>query len=241
LSKRNTEEVKMKRGKRYRELIKLIDRNRLYSLDEATDLLKQTAKAKFDETIDLAARLGVDPRQADQNVRGTVSLPYGTGTSKRVIVFTTGEERIREAQEAGANVVGGEDLVERIQGGWMEFDAAIATPDMMRVISRLGRILGPAGLMPNPRSGTVTEDVSKTVKEIKAGRIEYRFERSAPIIHVPIGKASFNKEQIKENISTFMSEIIRVRPASARGRYIRSVAVSATMGPGIKLDPQQFV
>jgi large subunit ribosomal protein L1 len=230
----------MKKGKRYRELFKLIDRNRLYNLDEATDLLKQTANAKFDETIDLATRLGVDPRQSDQNIRGTISLPHGTGTSKRVLVFTTGEERIREAEETGADFVGGEDLVERIQGGWMEFDAAIATPDMMRVISRLGRILGPAGLMPNPRSGTVTEDIGATVNEIKAGRIEYRFERSAPIIHVPVGKASFEKEQIKENISIFMGEIVRVRPASARGRYIRSIAVSATMGPGIKLDPQQF-
>jgi len=230
----------MKRGKRYGELIKLIDRNRLYNLDEAADLLKQTASAKFDETIDLATRLGVDPRQADQNIRGTVSLPHGTGTSKRVLVFTTGEERIQEAEGAGADFVGGEDLVEQIQSGWMEFDAAIATPDMMRVISRLGRILGPAGLMPNPRSGTVTEDIGKAVNEIKAGRIEYRFERSAPIIHVPVGKVSFAKEQIEENISIFMSEIVGVRPASARGRYIRSIAVSATMGPGIKLDPQQF-
>jgi large subunit ribosomal protein L1 len=230
----------MKRGKIYRELVKLVDRNKFYNLDEAADLLKQTAKAKFDETIDLATRLGVNPRQSDQNIRGTISLPHGTGTTMRVLVFTTGEERIQEAEEAGADFVGGEELVERIQDGWMEFDAAIATPDMMRVISRLGRILGPAGLMPNPRSGTVTEDVGQTVKEIKGGRIEYRFERSAPIIHVPVGKASFEKEQIKENIAVFMSEIVRVRPASARGRYIRSIAVSTTMGPGIKLDPQQF-
>lgn len=230
----------MKRGKRYKELVKLIDKNRLYSLDEAADLLKQTANAKFNETIDLATRLGVDPRQADQNIRGTVSLPHGTGTSKRVIVFTAGEERIQEAKEAGADIVGAEDLVEQIQGGWMDFDAAVATPDMMRIISRLGRILGPAGLMPNPRSGTVTEDIGSTISEIKAGRIEYRFERSAPIIHIPVGKASFEEEQIKENISTFMAEIIRVRPASARGRYVRSIAVSTTMGPGIKLEPQQF-
>jgi large subunit ribosomal protein L1 len=230
----------MKRGKRYRELAKLVDRNKFYNLDEAADLLKQTAKAKFDETIDLATRLGVNPRQSDQNIRGTISLPHGTGTTMRVLVFTTGEERIQEAEEAGADFVGGEELVERIQDGWMEFDAAIATPDMMRVISRLGRILGPAGLMPNPRSGTVTEDVGQTVREIKGGRIEYRFERSAPIIHVPVGKASFEKEQIKENIAVFMSEIVRARPASARGRYIRSIAVSTTMGPGIKLDPQQF-
>lgn len=230
----------MKRGKKYRELLKLIDKNRLYSLDEAADLLKQMATAKFDETIDLATRLSVDPRQAEQNIRGTISLPHGTGTSKRVIVFTTGEDRIREAKEAGADVVGAEDLVEQIQGGWLEFDAAVATPDMMRIISRLGRILGPAGLMPNPRSGTVTEDIGATISEIKAGRIEYRFERSAPIIHVPVGKASFEKEQIKENISTFMGEIIRVKPASARGRYVRSIAVSTTMGPGIKLEPQQF-
>jgi large subunit ribosomal protein L1 len=230
----------MKRGKRYRELAKLVDRNKFYNLDEAADLLKQTAKAKFDETIDLATRLGVNPRQSDQNIRGTISLPHGTGTTMRVLVFTSGEERIQEAEESGADFVGGEELVERIQDGWMEFDAAIATPDMMRVISRLGRILGPAGLMPNPRSGTVTEDVGQTVREIKGGRIEYRFERSAPIIHVPVGKASFEKEQIKENIAVFMSEIVRVRPASARGRYIRSIVVSTTMGPGIKLDPQQF-
>ena len=161
----------MKRGKRYRELAKLVERNRLYILAEAADLLKQTASAKFDETIDLAAKLGVDPRQADQNIRGTVSLPHGTGTSKRVLVFTSGDERIREAEEAGADFVGGEDLVEQIQGGWMEFDSAIATPDMMRIISRLGRILGPAGLMPNPRSGTVTEDLGSTINEVKAGRL----------------------------------------------------------------------
>jgi large subunit ribosomal protein L1 len=230
----------MKRGKRYRELIKLVDKNKLYNLDEAVDLLKRTASAKFDETIDLAAKLGVDPRQADQNIRGTVSLPNGTGKSMRVLVFTSGEDKIQEAKGAGADFVGGEDLVQKIQDGWMEFDAAVATPDMMRIISRLGRILGPAGLMPNPKSGTVTEDIGRAVREIKAGRIEYRFERTAPIIHVPVGKISFEPEQIKENISTFMTELIRMRPASARGRYIRSTVVSNTMGPGIKLDLQQF-
>ena len=230
----------MKHSKRYIELMKLVDRTKLHELDEAVDLLKQTANTKFDETVDLATKLGVDPKQADQNIRGTVSLPHGTGKSMRVVVFADGENNIRAAEEAGAETVGGEDLVERIQGGWMEFDAAVAMPDMMRVISRLGRVLGPLGLMPNPKAGTVTEDVGQAVRDIKAGRIEYRFERDSPIIHVPAGKISFEKHQITENISTVMGELIRVRPASAKGRYIRSVIVSATMGPGIKLNPQQF-
>lgn len=230
----------MKHSKRYIELMKLVDRTKLHELDEAVGLLKQTANTKFDETIDLATKLGVDPQQADQNIRGTVSLPHGTGKSMRVVVFADGENNIRAAEEAGAETVGGEDLVERIQGGWMEFDAAVAMPDMMRIISRLGRVLGPLGLMPNPKAGTVTEDVGQAVRDIKAGRIEYRFERDSPIIHVPAGKVSFEKHQITENISTVMGELIRVRPASAKGRYIRSVIVSATMGPGIKLNPQQF-
>ncbi len=230
----------MKHSKRYIELMKLVDRTKLHELDEAVDLLKQTANTKFDETVDLATKLGVDPKQADQNIRGTVSLPHGTGKSMRVVVFADGENNIRAAEEAGAETVGGEDLVERIQGGWMEFDAAVAMPDMMRVISRLGRVLGPLGLMPNPKAGTVTEDVGQAVRDIKAGRIEYRFERDSPIIHVPAGKMSFEKHQITENISTVMGELIRVRPASAKGRYIRSIIVSATMGPGIKLNPQQF-
>ena len=229
-----------KRGKRYNESVNLVDRAKFYALDEAVTLLKQTAKVKFDETIDLAARLGVDPRHADQNIRGTVALPHGTGKSMRVIVFAEGD-KAREAEEAGADEVGTEDLVEKIVDGWMEFDATLATPDLMRTIMpQLGRILGPRGLMPNPKAGTVTMDVEDTIRNIKAGQIEYRVEKESGIVHVPVGKASFDDQQIKENIQTIMTTLVRARPGSLKGRYLRSVAISSTMGPSIRLDTQQF-
>lgn len=229
-----------KRGKRYNESVNLVDRTKFYPLDEAVTLLKQTAKVKFDETIDLAARLGVDPRHADQNIRGTVALPHGTGKSMRVIVFAEGD-KAREAEEAGADEVGTEDLVKKIVDGWMEFDATLATPDLMRTIMpQLGRILGPRGLMPNPKAGTVTMDVEDTIRNIKAGQIEYRVEKESGIVHVPVGKASFDDQQIKENIQTIMTTLVRARPGSLKGRYLRSVAVSSTMGPSIRLDTQQF-
>lgn len=229
-----------KNGKRYREITNLIDRSQLYSLDEGVQLLKQTSKAKFNETIDLAARLGVDPRHADQNIRGTVALPHGTGKEIRVVVFAQGD-KAREAEEAGADAVGTDDLVDKIVGGWLEFDATVATPDLMRTIMpKLGRVLGPRGLMPNAKTGTVTMDIAETIKNIKAGQIEYRVEKESGVVHVPIGKTSFDENQIKENLQTVMEAIMRARPASAKGRYLRSVAVSPTMGAGIRLDPVQF-
>ena len=227
-------------GKRYREIANLIDRSQLYSLEEGVDLLKQTSKAKFDETVDLAARLGVDPRHADQNIRGTVALPHGTGKQVRVVAFAQGD-KAREAEEAGADAVGTDDLVDKIVDGWMDFDATIATPDLMRTIMpKLGRILGPRGLMPNAKTGTVTMDLAETIKSIKAGQIEYRVEKESGVVHVPIGKTSFDANQIKENLQTVMDAIMRARPASTKGRYLRSVAVSSTMGAGIRLDPVQF-
>ena len=227
-------------GKRYREIANLIDRSQLYSLEEGVDLLKQTSKAKFDETVDLAARLGVDPRHADQNIRGTVALPHGTGKQVRVVAFAQGD-KAREAEEAGADAVGTDDLVDKIVDGWMDFDATIATPDLMRTIMpKLGRILGPRGLMPNAKTGTVTMDLAETINSIKAGQIEYRVEKESGVVHVPIGKTSFDANQIKENLQTVMDAIMRARPASTKGRYLRSVAVSSTMGAGIRLDPVQF-
>ncbi|MDE0301109.1 MAG: 50S ribosomal protein L1 [Candidatus Poribacteria bacterium] len=229
-----------KNGKRYREIADLIDRSQLYSLEEGVQLLKQTSKAKFDETVDLAARLGVDPRHADQNIRGTVALPHGTGKQIRVVVFAQGD-KAREAEEAGADAVGTDDLVEKIVDGWLEFDATIATPDLMRTIMpKLGRILGPRGLMPNAKTGTVTMDLAETIASIKAGQIEYRVEKESGVVHVPIGKTSFDANQIKENLQSVMEAIMRARPSSTKGRYLRSVAVSSTMGAGIRLDPVQF-
>lgn len=229
-----------KRGKRYREIAQVVDRLKSYDLDEALPLLKKTATLKFKETVDLAVHLGVDPRHADQNIRGTVALPHGTGKQMRVIVFAEGE-KAREAEEAGADATGSDDLVERIVGGWLDFDAVVATPDMMRRISsKLGRILGPRGLMPNPKAGTVTMDVAETVRNIRAGQIEYRVEKQSGVIHVPVGKSSFDDYQIQENIETVMSTLIRARPSSAKGRYLKSVAISSTMGVGIRLNPQQF-
>ncbi|MEW6243198.1 MAG: 50S ribosomal protein L1 [Bacillota bacterium] len=224
-------------GKKYKESAKLIDRERLYEPEEAVNLLKQTAKAKFDETIDVAVRLGVDPRHADQMVRGAVVLPHGIGKEVRVLVFAKGE-KAKEAESAGADIVGAEDIVERIQGGWLEFDVAVATPDMMGMVGRLGKILGPKGLMPNPKTGTVTFEVAKAIKEIKAGKIEYRTEKTG-IVHAPIGKVSFSEEKILDNYYTLMEALIRAKPAAAKGQYVRSITMSATMGPGIRIHPQR--
>jgi len=230
-----------KKGKRYSEFQEQVDGLSLYSVDEAVSLLKKTSTAKFDETVDLASRLGVDPRKAEENIRGTVSLPHGTGKSVRVAVFAEGD-KAREAEEAGADFVGTDDLVDKIVDGWLDFDATIATPDLMRsIMPKLGRILGPRGLMPNPKAGTVTMDITDTLQSIKAGQIEYRVERTSGIVHVPIGKTSFEEGQIKDNLTTVMDVLVKARPASTKGRYLRSVSISATMGAGIRIDPQQFL
>ncbi|WP_026486982.1 50S ribosomal protein L1 [Caldanaerobius polysaccharolyticus] len=225
-----------KRGKAYLESAKLIDRSKLYDPKEALDLVLKTAKAKFDETIDLAVRLGVDPRHADQQVRGTVVLPHGTGKTKRVLVFAKGD-KAKEAEEAGADYVGAEDLIEKIQNeNWLDFDVVVATPDMMGAVGRLGRILGPKGLMPNPKAGTVTFEVGKAVKEIKAGKIEYRVDKTS-IIHVPIGKKSFGVEKLADNFVAIIDAIEKARPAAVKGQYIKSIVLSSTMGPGVKVNP----
>ncbi|MFV9568521.1 50S ribosomal protein L1 [Thermoanaerobacter mathranii] len=226
----------MKRGKKYLESLKLYDKTQQYSSDEAIDIVLKTAKANFDETIDLAVRLGVDPRHADQQVRGTVVLPHGTGKSVKVLVFAKGE-KAKEAETAGADYVGAEELVAKIQNeNWFDYDVVVATPDMMGVVGRLGKILGPKGLMPNPKSGTVTFDLEKAIKEIKAGKIEYRVDKGG-IIHVPIGKKSFGKEKLLENFRTVMDAIIKSKPAATKGQYIKSVVLSSTMGPGVKVNP----
>ncbi|MGD0081610.1 MAG: 50S ribosomal protein L1 [Acidimicrobiales bacterium] len=226
----------MSNGKRYTDLLKRFDRQRLYSPLEAIDLVKSLAVAKFDETIEMAVRLGVDPRRADQIVRGSLALPAGTGRTKRVAVFAAGEAA-DEARAAGADVVGSDDLVARIEKeGFLEFDVAIATPDLMAQVGRLGRVLGPRGLMPNPKTGTVTTDVARAVSEFRGGRVEYRTDRVGNI-HVPIGKASFEREQLIENFRAVVDELLRVKPAAAKGRYIRSVTLSSTQGPGVHMDP----
>jgi large subunit ribosomal protein L1 len=223
-------------GKRFRTALALVDRDQRYPLDEAVRLVVETAKAKFDETIEIAVRLGVDPRQADQNVRGTVVLPHGTGKSVRVLVFAKGEKE-REATEAGADFVGGEELVKKISTeNWLDFDKTIATPDMMGLVGRIGKILGPRGLMPNPKVGTVTFDVGKAVAELKAGKVEFRVEK-AGIVHVPIGKASFGAEKLLDNAQALLTSLIRAKPAAAKGNYLMSVSVAATMGPGVRIDP----
>ena len=225
----------MKKGKRYVESAKLVDRANLYDVDEAVSILKKTASAKFDETIEAHIRLGVDGRHADQQVRGAVVLPHGTGKTVRVLVFAKGD-KVAEAEAAGADFVGGDELVPRIQKeGWLDFDVVVATPDMMGVVGRLGRVLGPKGLMPNPKAGTVTMDVTKAINDIKAGKIEYRLDKSN-IIHVPIGKASFTEEQLADNFHTLIGAINKAKPAAAKGQYLKSVVVSSTMGPGIKLN-----
>ena len=225
----------MKRGKKYTEAAKLIDREMQYDVAEAIDLVKKTAVAKFDETVEAHVRLGVDGRHADQQVRGAVVLPHGTGKSVRVLVFAKGD-KVAEAEAAGADYVGGEELIPKIQNdGWFEFDVVVATPDMMGVVGRLGRVLGPKGLMPNPKAGTVTMDVTKAVNDIKAGKIEYRLDK-ANIIHCPVGKASFTAEQLTDNFNTLMDAIIKAKPSSAKGTYMKSVTIATTMGPGIKVN-----
>lgn len=230
----------MKHGKKYQDSAKLIDKMKLYDTDEAFDTCLQTAKAKFDETVEAHIRLGVDSRHADQQVRGAVVLPNGTGKTMRVLVFCKGEN-VEAAKAAGAEFVGAEDMMEKIQNeGWMDFDVVIATPDMMGIVGRLGRVLGPRGLMPNPKAGTVTPDVAKAVTEAKAGKIEYRLDRTN-IIHCPIGKASFGAEKLKENFDTLMDAIVKAKPSAAKGQYVRSCVVSSTMGPGVKINPARFV
>ena len=224
-----------KRGKKYQESLKLVDRSKFYEVDEALELIGKTSKANFDETVELAVRLGVDPRHADQQVRGTVVLPNGTGKTNRVLVLAKGD-KIKEAEAAGADYVGGEEYVEKIQKeNWFEFDTVVATPDMMGVVGKIGRILGPKGLMPNPKSGTVTFELEKAINDIKAGKVEYRVDKAA-IINVPIGKVSFGPEKLSENFKVLVQAIIKARPAAAKGKYLKSVTLSTTMGPGIKLN-----
>jgi len=226
----------MKSGKKYKELAKLVDRMKLYDPSEAISLVLETGKAKFDETVEAHIRLGVDGRHADQQVRGAVVLPHGTGRKVRVLVFAKGEQAA-EAEAAGADYVGGDELVPKIQNeGWLDFDVVVATPSMMGVVGRLGRVLGPKGLMPNPKAGTVTMDVAKAIADIKAGKIEYRLDKTN-IIHVPIGKVSFGSEKIMDNFHTLMSAIIKSKPSAAKGQYLRSVTLAATMGPGVKINP----
>jgi large subunit ribosomal protein L1 len=225
----------MATSKRYEDALRTFDRQELYGPAEAIDLVKDNAKAKFDESVELATRLGVDPRKADQMVRGTVSLPAGTGKAVRIAVFAAGPAA-QEARDAGADVVGADDLVERVQGGFMDFDVAIATPDQMGQVGKLGRVLGPRGLMPNPKTGTVTPEVAKAVQEFKGGRVEYRTDRYGNV-HVPIGKASFDKNALLSNFRAVIEELNRAKPASAKGRYIKNLTVSSTMGPGVKVDP----
>lgn len=227
-------------GKNYLESAKLVDKNVLYSTAEAMELAVKTSKAKFDETIELAVRLGVDPRHADQQVRGAVVLPHGTGKTVKVLVFAKGD-KAREAEAAGADFVGAEELVDRIQKeNWFDYDVVVATPDMMGVVGRLGRVLGPKGLMPNPKSGTVTFDVARALAEIKAGKVEYRVDKTA-IIHVPVGKRSFGPEKLADNFRAMMEAIIKAKPAAAKGQYIKSVSVSSTMGPGVKINPAKVL
>lgn len=228
------------RGKRYDESVAKVDRHKLYTVAEAFELMLDTAKAKFDETVDLSLKLGVDPKHADQQVRGAVVLPNGTGRVVRIAVVAKGEKEA-EAKEAGADFVGGDDLIEKIQGGWYDFDVLVATPDMMGSVGRVGRFLGPKGLMPNPKAGTVTFEVGKAVEEIKAGKVEYRVDKSS-IINVPIGKVSFGEEKLRENFRAIMTEIIAARPAATpAGRYLRSVTISSTMGPGVKINGQKLM
>ncbi|QAA30809.1 MULTISPECIES: 50S ribosomal protein L1 [Clostridium] len=227
-------------GKKYVESAKLVDKSALYSPAEALELSIKTAKAKFDETIEIHVRLGVDPRHADQQVRGAVVLPHGTGKSVKVLVFAKGD-KAKEAEAAGADFVGAEELVSRIQNeNWFDYDVVVATPDMMGVVGRLGRVLGPKGLMPNPKSGTVTFDVAKAIAEIKAGKVEYRVDKTA-IVHCPIGKASFGVEKLADNFHTLMEAVIKAKPSAAKGQYVKSVSLSATMGPGVKVNPTKVL
>jgi large subunit ribosomal protein L1 len=234
------EEIKVaKKGKNYLEAAKLIDRNVAYEIEEALELVKKASKAKFDETVEVAFRLGVDPRKNDQQIRGAVVLPHGTGKTQRVLVFAKGE-KAKEAEAAGADYVGDEDYVAKIQQGWFEFDVVVATPDMMGTVGKLGRVLGPKGLMPNPKTGTVTFEVEKAVKEIKAGKIEYRTDKAGNI-HAPIGKVSFDVEKLADNLRALIDALLKAKPAAAKGTYMKNITVSSTMGPGVKVNPSVSV
>jgi large subunit ribosomal protein L1 len=228
-----------KHGKKFRAALEKIEPNRKYNLDEGLAKVKEIAFAKFDETIELTMWLGVDPRKADQLVRGTVVLPHGLGKSKRVLVIAQGD-KIREAEEAGADFVGGEDMVDKIKGGWLDFDAVIATPDMMRLVGGLGKVLGPRGLMPNPKTGTVTPDVTTAVRETKAGKVEYRVDKTG-VIHVGIGKVSFDQQLLRENAQTLLNAVVRAKPSTAKGKYVKKVNLAATMSPGVLLDETAYV
>jgi large subunit ribosomal protein L1 len=227
-----------KKSKKYQEAIKLIDKETAYDVNDALELVKKTATAKFDETVELAARLGVDPKKADQQLRGAVVLPHGTGRTQRVLVFAKGD-KAKEAEAAGADHVGEEDLINKISQGWFDFDVVVATPDMMAQVGKLGRVLGPKGLMPNPKTGTVTFEVGKAVKEIKAGKIEYRVDKQGNI-HVPIGKVSFDTTQLTDNLQTIVDTLIKAKPPAAKGTYLRNLSISSTMGPGIRLNTARF-
>lgn len=229
-----------KRGKIYTESAKLVDKMHLYEVEEGFDLVLKTAKAKFDETVEVHVKLGVDGRHADQQVRGAIVLPHGTGKTKKVLVFAKGD-KAKEAQDAGADYVGDDDLAQKIQSeNWFDFDVVVATPDMMGVVGRLGKVLGPKGLMPNPKSGTVTMDVAKALEEIKAGKVEYRLDKTN-IIHTPIGKVSFGSEKLTENFNALMEAVVKAKPSAAKGQYLRSVTIASTMGPGVKLNPLKLV
>ncbi|MGE3267498.1 MAG: 50S ribosomal protein L1 [Chloroflexota bacterium] len=223
-------------GKQHRAALEKIDRLKLYQPQEAVELLKSLSFAKFDETVEIHIRTGVDPRHADQVIRASVALPAGTGKTRRVIAFAQGD-KVREAEEAGADAAGGDELVQRIQQGWLDFDVAVATPDMMGLVGRLGRVLGPRGLMPNPRTGTVTPDVGRVIREVKGGRIDFRVDKTA-VIHMPIGRVSFEVDKLMENLGAAIDAVVRAKPAAAKGQYIRSITLTTTMGPGIKLELQ---
>ncbi|MGI1806750.1 50S ribosomal protein L1 [Exiguobacterium sp. TDN 0502] len=225
-------------GKKYKEAAKLIDRTVSYELAQAVDLTKQSATAKFDETIELAVRLGVDPKKADQQIRGAVVLPHGTGKTQKVLVFAKGE-KLKEAEAAGADYAGDAEYINKIQQGWFDFDVIVATPDMMGEVGKLGRVLGPKGLMPNPKTGTVTFDVTKAINDIKAGKVEYRVDKSGNI-HVPVGKKSFDNEKLVENINTVIETLVKVKPATAKGVYLKNIAIASTMGPGVKVSSADF-
>jgi large subunit ribosomal protein L1 len=228
----------MQRSKTYRAASETFDKNELYAPLAAIKIAKSSSKKKFDETVDVVMRLGVDPRKADQMVRGTVSLPHGTGKTMRVIVFAAAPDKAEAAREAGADVVGGDDLIEKVSGGWLDFDAVVATPDMMGKVGRLGRVLGPRGLMPNPKTGTVTPDPAKAVTDIKGGKIDFRVDRHANL-HFIIGKASFSEAQLAENYAAALEEVLRLKPSSSKGRYLKKVTLSTTMGPGVQVDPNR--
>lgn len=229
----------VKRGKRYSEAVKQIDQSKVYPIEEAVEILKELPKANFDETVEVAYRLGVNPKNADEQIRGAMVLPHGTGKTQRVLVFAKGE-KAEEAETAGADYVGAEDLIEKVNSGWLDFDVVVATPDMMAEVGKLGRILGPKGLMPNPRTGTVTFEIEKAVSDIKAGQVEYRVDQSGNL-HVPIGKISFENSQLVENFDALTKELVRIKPSASKGTYMRNVSLTSTMSPGIKIDVSNYV